>query len=75
MLDDLGAEWADGWSQTKMTSILVERYNRRRSTIVTTNLGSDAMRERYPEQLIDRLRATARLITFNLPRSLRGTCA
>ena len=74
VLDDLGVEWSEGWAMTKLAAIFTERYNRRRSTIITTNLGTDEMRRRYPERIIDRLRATSRVITFNLPRSLRESC-
>ena len=59
---------------TKIDAIFAERYNRRRSIIITTNLGTDEMKSRYPERIIDRLRSTTRIITFNTPRSLRPDC-
>lgn len=74
VLDDLGAEWSAGWVMTKVDAIFSERYNRQRSTIVTTNLGSSDMKNRYADRIIDRLRATSRVITFNTPLSLRSTC-
>ena len=74
VLDDLGAEWSAGWAMTKVDAIFSERYNRQRSTIVTTNLGSGEMKNRYADRIIDRLRATSRVITFNTPLSLRETC-
>jgi len=74
VLDDLGAEWSAGWGMTKVDAIFSERYNRQRSTIVTTNLGSGEMKNRYADRIIDRLRATSRVITFNTPLSLRETC-
>ncbi len=74
VLDDLGAEWGAGWAMTKIDAIFAERYNRRRSIIITTNLGTDEMKSRYPERIIDRLRSTTRIITFNIPRSLRPDC-
>jgi len=74
VLDDLGAEWSAGWVMTKVDAIFSERYNRRRSTIITTNLGGSDMKNRYADRIIDRLRATARIITFNTPVSLRSTC-
>lgn len=74
VLDDLGAEWSAGWVMTKVDAIFSERYNRQRSTIVTTNLGSSEMKNRYADRIIDRLRATARVVTFNTPLSLRKTC-
>ena len=71
VLDDLGAEWAAGWVLTKVDAIIAERYNRRRATIITTNLGSADMRRRYTDRMIDRLRATCQIITCNTPVSLR----
>ncbi|NMC31891.1 MAG: ATP-binding protein [Veillonellaceae bacterium] len=71
VLDDLGAEWSSGWPLTKVDAIIAERYNRRRSTIITTNLGSAALRSRYSDRMVDRLRGTCRIITFNTPASLR----
>lgn len=74
VIDDLGSEWSEGWIMTRLDSFFAERYNRKRSIIITTNLGTDQMRSRYTERIIDRLRATCRIITFNFPRSLRESC-
>lgn len=71
VLDDLGAEWSSGWPLTKVDAIIAERYNRRRATIITTNLGSAALRSRYTDRMVDRLRGTCQIITFNTPASLR----
>ena len=71
VLDDLGAEWVVGWVLTKVDAIIAERYNRRRATIITTNLSSADMRSRYTDRMIDRLRATCQIITCNTPVSLR----
>jgi DNA replication protein DnaC len=74
VLDDLGAEWGSGYVMSKVDAIFAERYNRKRSTIVTTNLVSQALRSRYPDRIIDRLRETAQIITFNTRLSLRENC-
>lgn len=58
VLDDLGAELTSDWLLTKVDAIIAERYNRRRATIITTNLGSAGMRRRYTDRIIDRLRGT-----------------
>ena len=71
VLDDLGAEGASGWPLTKVDAIIAERYNRRRATVITTNLASAAMRNRYTDRMIDRLRSTCQVITCNTPVSLR----
>lgn len=74
VLDDLGAEWSAGWTLSKLDAIIAERYNRRHSLLITTNLGTDEMKRRYPARIIDRLRETCRIITMNAPGSLRPTC-
>ena len=74
VLDDLGTEWPGGWGMTKVDAIFSERYNRQRSTIVTTNLGGAEMKSRYADRIIDRLRATTHVITCNTPESLRESC-
>ena len=71
VLDDLGAEGASGWPLAKVDAIIAERYNRRRATVITTNLASAAMRSRYTDRMIDRLRATCQVVTCNTPVSLR----
>ena len=71
VLDDLGAEWGGGYVTSKIDAIFAERYNRKKSTIVTTNLTGQDLRSRYPERIIDRLRETAQVITFITEVSLR----
>ena len=71
VLDDLGAEWGSGYVTSKIDAIFAERYNRKKSTIVTTNLAGQDLRSRYPERIIDRLRETTQVITFHTETSLR----
>lgn len=70
ILDDLGAEYTEGWVLTKVDAIIAERYNRCRSVIVTTNLSAEQLRGVYAERVIDRLRSTLKVINFN-GKSLR----
>ena len=72
VLDDLGAEWSSSYVTSKIDAIFSERYNRKKSTIVTTNLAGQALRSRYPDRIIDRLRETTQIITFNTEVSLRS---
>jgi len=65
VLDDLGAEYTEGWVLTKVDAIIAERYNRCRSVIVTTNLSAEQLRGVYAERVIDRLRSTLKVINFN----------
>ena len=71
VLDDLGAEWGSSYVTSKIDAIFSERYNRKKSTSVTTNLAGQALRSRYPDRIIDRLRETTQIITFNTEESLR----
>lgn len=70
ILDDLGGESSNEWLQGKLKGIFSERYNRFKSTIITTNLTSDEMIRRYPDLTIDRLRSTCHILTF-ADKSLR----
>lgn len=72
VLDDLGAEHTEGWVQTKVDAIISERYNRQLPIIVTTNLSNDQLQKTYAARVIDRLRSTAKMITFR-GSSLRET--
>lgn len=71
VIDDLGQEHSEGWVQLKFENIISERYNRCRSTILTTNLGSEQMKGRYTERIIDRFRESCDVINF-AGASLRG---
>lgn len=62
VLDDLGAEYDHTWVQCKVDSIVAERYNRMRSTIITSNLAPADIKDRYQARIFDRLRATNELI-------------
>lgn len=42
VLDDLGAEKSSAWTQSMLYHVINERYNDRRTTIITTNLPWDA---------------------------------
>lgn len=72
VLDDLGAEYDHAWVAAKIDSIVTERYNRMKSTIVTSNLRRDEIRDRYQMRIFDRLKSTNKLITF-AGKSLRRT--
>ena len=71
VIDDLGQEHSEGWVQLKFENIISERYNRCRSTIFTSNLTADQMKNRYTERIIDRFRDNSKIINFT-GKSLRG---
>lgn len=64
VLDDLGAEYDKEWILAKVDSIITERYNRLKSTIITTNIGNDGFKSRYNQRILDRLRQANQWITF-----------
>lgn len=72
VLDDLGAEYHQDWVLSKVDAIISERYNRMRPIIATTNLSDGDLKGKYAERIIDRLRATAKVINF-AGKSLRET--
>lgn len=72
VLDDLGAEYDHTWVQCKVDAIVAERYNRMKSTIITSNLAPADIKDRYQARIFDRLRATNELIIFK-GESLRQT--
>lgn len=64
VVDDLGAEYKRDWVLNKFDAIISERYNRCRSTIITSNLGLKAMQGTYADRVMDRLRSTCLDILF-----------
>lgn len=65
VIDDLGAEDSQkDWVMTEIESIIAERYNNKRSTIITTNLGRRDLVKSYSMRIMDRLRESAITIEF-----------
>lgn len=58
-LDDLGTERATGWAQERLYEILNHRYNERRRTILSTNLGQDDLVEHLGERIVARVNGMA----------------
>lgn len=54
-LDDLGSERATGWAQERLFEILNHRYNERRRTILTTNLGTSELEEHLGDRILARI--------------------
>jgi DNA replication protein DnaC len=54
-LDDLGAERATGWAQERLFEVLNHRYNERRRTILTTNLGPVEMADHLGDRIVSRI--------------------
>lgn len=65
VVDDLGSEDVSApWVLSKVNSIITERYNRKKSIIVTTNLTKEELAKTYAGRIIDRLRSTNYYISF-----------
>ena len=66
MLDDFGAEYSKSeWVAAKVESIIIDRYNRMKPIILTTNY-SDAWTEKnYSQRVYDRLRGEYAVAIFN----------
>lgn len=54
-LDDVGTERMTGWVQERMFDVLNHRYNERRRTIVSTNLGPDELGAHVGERIMSRI--------------------
>lgn len=73
IIDDLGGEDVSApWVLSKVNSILTERYNRKRTVIITTNMTKDELVDTYSGRLIDRLKATNFYIAFNAKSKRKG---
>ena len=64
LLDDLGAEYSEGWLQTKVDAIVSERYNAMLPMIITTNLTGEKLAKTYAARIVDRIQYTSEVITF-----------
>ena len=65
VLDDMGAEGVDkDWVLNKIQSIITDRYNAMKSTIITTNLTKDQLNDTYAGRIIDRLKETTLSVEF-----------
>lgn len=57
LLDDFGAEYSKSeWVAAKVESIIIDRYNRMRPIILTTNYSEGWTKDHYSQRIYDRLR-------------------
>lgn len=64
ILDDMGAEYGSDWIGCMVESIVVERYNKMKPIIITSNLSSKEISNRYSQRIMDRLKATNEELVF-----------
>ena len=72
VLDDFGAEYDSEWVKNKVNSMLSERVERKRSTILTTNMSIKQIQSGYNERVYDRMKQTLFVLTFK-GKSQRST--
>ena len=70
VVDDLGAEDAPG-VRGKMDSLIYHRHGRILTTLITTNLSVDRLRDRYGDRVLDRLAEWGQIVEIS-GRSMRG---
>ncbi len=61
---DVGAEYGSDWIGCMVESIVVERYNKMKPIIITSNLSSKEINNRYSQRIMDRLKATNEELVF-----------
>lgn len=65
LLDDFGAEYSKSeWVAAKVESIIIDRYNRMRPIILTTNYSDNWTKENYSQRIYDRLRGEYKEAVF-----------
>lgn len=57
LLDDFGAEYSKSeWVSAKVESIILDRYNRMKPIVLTTNYSDSWIKDHYSQRIYDRLR-------------------
>ena len=62
VIDDLGTEGINQFTLSQLFSLLNERDNRKRSTIITTNLSLEHLQNNYSERIFSRITSNFRLL-------------
>ena len=55
IVDDLGTEVTNSFTNSQFFSFINERHLRRKATVINTNLGIEDLRNRYSERILSRL--------------------
>ena len=64
ILDDFGTEFDTAFSRSMLYTIINSRVNARRPMIVSTNLNSQEVKERYGDRILSRLLSSSRILPF-----------
>ncbi len=70
IIDDLGSEVDNRFTNTKLFYVISERLNRQKGTIISTNLSSTEIRDRYSDRVYSRIIGNYKPVTF-LGRDIR----
>ena len=55
IIDDLGTELTNNFVATQLFTLLNERHLRKKSTIISTNLSLEELRNRYSDRIFSRI--------------------
>lgn len=64
ILDDFGLEKPQSWAEAKVESIVSHRYDECLPTVITTNLSTAELKDKYSERVIDRIAETCAIVTL-----------
>ncbi len=67
IMDDLGSEITNSFVGTELFTILNERYNSRKATIISTNLDLAALRDRYSDRIFSRITGSYEILKLYGP--------
>ena len=67
ILDDLGTEVTNSFVASQLFSLLNERHLRRKSTIISTNLSLEELRDRYSDRVFSRITSNFSLCKLTGP--------
>ena len=67
IIDDLGTEMTNSFVGTELFTIINERYNSRRSVIISTNLELSLLRDRYSDRIFSRLTGSYDILKLSGP--------
>ncbi len=67
IIDDLGTELTNSFVTSQLFSFLNERHLRRKSTIISTNLGLEELRDRYSDRIFSRITSHYQLCKLTGP--------
>ena len=67
VIDDLGTERVNQFTLPELFSLINERDNRKRATIITTNLSLEQLQNIYSERIFSRITSNFRLLKLSGP--------